>query len=63
MRKENATPKAVPHNVLGTPGANGAHARLNSLVRLEFKLEAVNASENLAAIVSDLPRNLNNAAD
>lgn len=63
MRRENVTLKAVPHNVLGTPGANGVHALLNSLVKLEFKTEAVNALENLDVTASDLPRNLNNAAD
>lgn len=63
VRRRSATPRAVLHNALGTHGANGAHARLNSHVKLEFKQEAVNALENLDVTASDLPRNLNNAAD
>lgn len=63
MRRKNATLRAVPHNALGTHGANGVHAQLNLPVKLEFRIEAVNVLENLDVTASDLPRNLSNAVD
>lgn len=63
VRRENVTPKVVPHNAPGTPGANGVHALPNLPVKSEFKTEAVNVSESPDATVSDLQRNLNNAVD